>query len=35
LPAPPSAKRGGKERAATFGIIAGFVLMMAMDNLVG
>jgi ZIP family zinc transporter len=31
----PETHRGGNERAATFGIIVGFVVMMALDNLVG
>jgi len=31
----PETHRGGNERAATFGILAGFILMMAMDNLLG
>jgi len=31
----PETHRGGYERAATFGVMAGFVVMMAMDILLG
>jgi ZIP family zinc transporter len=31
----PETHRGGNERAATFGVIVGFMIMMALDNLLG